>query len=227
MKTKILSKFLYLLLAVALFFGQACNASRSVKGGAIGAGAGGVIGGAIGSKKGNTAAGAIIGAAVGGAAGALIGRYMDKQAKEMEQEVKGVEVERVGEGILLTFDSGLLFGFDSYQLTATTKGNLDKMADILQKYEDTEIRIEGHTDSKGTDSYNMTLSKNRAKSVSDYLASKGVARNRLQTEGYGETRPIDTNDTDAGRQKNRRVEVAVFANEDLKKDAEKGDVKMN
>lgn len=227
MKTKILSKFLYLLLAVALFFGQACNASRSVKGGAIGAGAGGVIGGAIGSKKGNTAAGAIIGAAVGGAAGALIGRYMDNQAKEMEQEVKGVEVERVGEGILLTFDSGLLFGFDSYQLTATTKGNLDKMADILQKYEDTEIKIEGHTDSKGTDSYNMTLSKNRAKSVSDYLASKGVARNRLQTEGYGETRPVDTNDTDAGRGKNRRVEVAVFANEDLKKDAEKGDVKMN
>ena len=227
MKTKILSKFLYLLLAVALFFGQACNASRSVKGGAIGAGAGGVIGGAIGSKKGNTAAGAIIGAAVGGAAGALIGRYMDNQAKEMEQEVKGVEVERVGEGILLTFDSGLLFGFDSYQLTATTKGNLDKMADILQKYEDTEIKIEGHTDSKGTDSYNMTLSKNRAKSVSDYLASKGVARNRLQTEGYGETRPVDTNDTDAGRGKNRRVEVAVFANENLKKDAEKGDVKMN
>jgi len=227
MKTQFLSKFLYLLLAVALVITQACNASRSVKGGAIGAGAGAAVGGAIGSKKGNTAAGAIIGAAVGGAAGALIGRYMDKQAKEMEQEVKGVEVERVGEGILLTFDSGLLFDFNSFQLTATTKSNLDKMADILEKYPDTEILIEGHTDSKGTDAYNMTLSKNRAKSVADYLASKGVARNRLKTDGHGESRPVATNDTEAGRQQNRRVEAAVYANDKLKKDAEDGKLSSN
>lgn len=227
MNTKPLSKFLYFLLVIALFVGQACNASRSVKGGAIGAAAGGAVGGAIGGKKGNTAAGVIIGAAVGGAAGALIGRYMDKQAKEMEQEVKGVELERVGEGILLTFDSGLLFNFDSYQLTATTKENLNKMAEIVKKYDDTEILIEGHTDSVGSESYNMTLSKNRAQSVADYLAQQGVARNRLKTKGYGESRPLSTNDTDAGRQQNRRVEAAIYANDDLKKDAKEGDVGMN
>lgn len=227
MKTNLLSKFLYVLLIVALFITQACNASRSVKGGAIGAAAGGTVGGVIGSKKGNTAAGVIIGAAVGGAAGALIGRYMDKQAKEIEQEVEGVEVERVGEGILLTFDSGLLFNFDSYQLTATTKANLDKMAEIVKKYEDTEILIEGHTDSVGSDAYNMTLSKNRAQSVADYLAGQGVAKSRLKTKGYGESRPITTNDTDSGRQQNRRVEAAIYANENLKKDAKDGNVGMN
>ncbi|MFN7115813.1 MAG: OmpA family protein [Saprospiraceae bacterium] len=226
MKTKQISRFLHVLLIVALLIAQACNASRSVKGGAIGAAAGGAVGGAIGSKKGNTAAGVIIGAAVGGAAGALIGRYMDKQAKEME-EVKGVEVERVGEGILLTFDSGLLFNFDSYQLTAATKENLKKMAEIVKKYDDTEILIEGHTDSVGSDSYNMTLSKNRAQSVADYLAAQGVAKNRLKTKGYGESRPVATNDSDSGRQQNRRVEAAIYANEELKKDAKDGDIGMN
>lgn len=223
MKTKFRLNFLHVVLVFALI-AQACNASKSVKGGAIGAGAGGAIGGLIGSKKGNTAAGIIIGAAVGGAAGVLIGRYMDKQAKEIEKEVAGVEVERVGEGILLTFDSGLLFGFDSYQLTATTKTNLDKLAGILEKYKDTEILIEGHTDSKGTDSYNQTLSKNRAQSVASYLSQKGIAGNRVKTNGWGESKPIAGNDSDAGRQQNRRVEVAVYANDNLKKDAEKGDV---
>lgn len=227
MKTKFQLNFLHIVLAFALIIGQACNTSKTVKGGAIGAGAGGVIGGVIGSKKGNTAAGAIIGAAVGGAAGALIGRYMDKQAKEMEQEVAGVEVERVGEGILLTFDSGLLFAFNSFEVNATTKANLDKMVTILEKYDDTEIMIDGHTDSKGTDAYNQTLSKNRANSVASYLKTKGVASNRIKINGYGETRPIGSNDTEAGRQENRRVEVAVTANEDLKKAAEKGDTGMN
>lgn len=227
MKTKLLSRFFYVLLIVALFVAQACNASRSVKGGAIGAAAGGAVGGAIGSKKGNTAAGAIIGAAVGGAAGVLIGRYMDKQAKEVEQEVKGVEVERVGEGILLTFDSGLLFNFDSYQLTPTTKENLNKLAEIIQKYDGTDILIEGHTDSVGSDSYNMTLSKNRAQSVADYLVQQGVARNRLQTKGYGESQPVASNDTDAGRAQNRRVEAAIYANDKLKSDAKDGNLSMN
>lgn len=226
MKTRIHLNFLHVLLALTLILAQACNASKTVKGGAIGAAAGGAIGGVIGSKKGNTAAGVIIGAAVGGAAGALIGRYMDKQAKEMEQELEGAQVERVGEGILITFDSGLLFGFDSYALTATTRSNLNELADILKKYEDTEILVEGHTDSKGSDEYNMTLSKNRAKAVSDYLTQKGVASNRLKINGYGESRPVADNDTDAGRAQNRRVEVAVYANEKLKEDAKKGNVKM-
>lgn len=226
MKTKFRLNFLHIVLAFALI-AQACNASKSVKGGAIGAGAGGAIGGVIGGKKGNTAAGIIIGAAIGGAAGALIGRYMDKQAKEIEKEVEGVEVERVGEGILLTFDSGLLFGFDSYQITAATKANLDKLAGVLEEYKDTEIVIEGHTDSKGTDSYNQTLSKNRAQAVSSYLTQKGIPNSRVKTNGWGEGRPVADNDTEAGRQQNRRVEVAVYANNDLKKAAEKGEVGSN
>ncbi|MBK7869345.1 MAG: OmpA family protein [Saprospiraceae bacterium] len=226
MKTRFHLKSLYILLALSLFIAQACNTSKTVKGGAIGAAAGGAIGGVIGSKKGNTAAGVIIGAAIGGAAGALIGRYMDKQAKEIEQEVEGVEVERVGEGILLTFDSGLLFGFDSYELNSTTRANLNDLAEILKKYEDTEIMVDGHTDAKGTDEYNMKLSKNRANAVSNYLTQKGVAKSRFKVNGYGESRPVADNESDAGRQQNRRVEVALYANEELKKDAEKGDVKM-
>lgn len=210
-------------LALVLALAPACNTSKTVKGGAIGAAAGGVVGGVIGKSTGNTAAGVIIGAAVGGTAGAVIGKYMDKQAKELE-EVEGATVERVGEGILVTFDSGLLFGFDSYALTATTKNNLNEMADVLKKYGETEITIEGHTDSKGTDSYNQTLSERRAKSVADYLVTQGVTRSRMTTRGYGETRPVDTNDTDAGRAQNRRVEVAIVANEELKEDAEDGTI---
>ncbi len=214
-----------ILLILALAVAPSCKSSKAVKGGAIGAAAGGTVGGIIGSKRGNTAAGIIIGAAVGGAAGALIGRYMDRQAKEIEKEVEGVQVERVGEGILLTFDSGLLFGFDSYQLTTKTRANLDDLADILKKYPDTEIVVEGHTDGVGSDSYNMTLSKRRANAVSNYLSQKGVPKSRLTVNGYGKTRPVADNDTDAGRAQNRRVEIALFANENLKKAAQSGELK--
>ncbi|GJM32167.1 MAG: membrane protein [Saprospiraceae bacterium] len=214
---------LALMASVLLITG--CNASKAAKGGVIGGAAGGVIGGVIGKKSGNTAVGAIIGAAIGGTAGALIGRYMDKQAKEIEQDLEGAEVERVGEGILVTFDSGLMFGFDSYALTSTTKANLQELAATLKKYEDTDILIEGHTDSKGTEEYNLTLSRKRAQTVSDYLTQQGVRVTRLNTVGYGESQPLETNDTEAGRQSNRRVEVAIYANEDLKKDAESGKLK--
>ena len=196
--------------------------SRQEKGALIGIGAGGAAGAAIGKAAGNTAVGAIIGAAVGGSAGAVIGIYMDKQAKELEKSVEGAKVERVGEGIRMTFDSGLLFGFDSAELTSQTKQNLDKMAEILKKYEDTEILIEGHTDATGSAEYNQKLSERRADAVAKYLRSENVARKRLDTVGYGKNQPVASNDTDAGRKQNRRVEVVIVANEKLKNEAAQG-----
>jgi outer membrane protein OmpA-like peptidoglycan-associated protein len=199
-----------------------CNATNTTKGGAIGAGAGGAIGGVIGHKSGNTAVGAIIGAAVGGTAGALIGRHMDKQAEELKQDLKGATVERVGEGILITFDSGLLFDVDKADIQTTTKANLDQLAETLKKYDDTNILVEGHTDATGEDSYNKKLSDKRAESVEDYLVANGVANGRITTKGYGESQPVADNNTDAGRKQNRRVEVAIYANKEMKKLAEKG-----
>ncbi|MEI9917812.1 MAG: OmpA family protein [Bacteroidota bacterium] len=199
-----------------------CNATNTTKGGAIGAGAGGAIGGVIGHKSGNTAVGAIIGAAVGGATGALIGRHMDKQAEELKKDLNGAKVERVGEGILITFDSGLLFESDKSDLETTTKANLDQLAQTLKKYDDTNILVEGHTDNTGDDSYNMKLSDKRAESVEDYLVTDGVAKGRITTKGYGENQPVADNDTASGRQANRRVEVAIYANKEMKKAAEKG-----
>lgn len=212
------------MLLVCLTLMPACKTSRAVKGGVIGGAAGGVIGGVIGKKAGNTVVGVIIGAAVGGTAGVLIGRYMDKQAEEIRKDMKGAQVERVGEGILITFDSGLLFGVDSYQLNQNTRSNLNQLSDILAKYEDTDILIEGHTDNTGTEDHNQTLSENRAKSVSGYLIQRGVVFNRFTTVGYGENQPVADNATAAGRQENRRVEVAITANKKLKKAAKRGDI---
>jgi len=199
-----------------------CNATNTTKGGAIGAGAGGAIGGVIGHKSGNTAVGAIIGAAVGGTAGALIGRHMDKQAEELKNDLKGATVERVGEGILITFDSGLLFDVDKADIQTTTKANLDELSQTLKKYDDTNILVEGHTDATGEDSYNKKLSDKRAESVENYLVSNGVSESRITTKGYGESQPVAGNDTEAGRKQNRRVAVAIYANKEMKKAAEKG-----
>jgi outer membrane protein OmpA-like peptidoglycan-associated protein len=201
-----------------------CQANNTTKGGAIGAGAGGVLGGVIGNRSGNTAAGAIIGAAVGGATGALIGRQMDKQAEELKRDLEGAKVERVGEGILVTFDSGLLFRTNSSELEPTTKSNLTELAGTLNKYDDTNVLIEGHTDNTGDDAYNQRLSEKRAAEVESYLATQGVDGSRITTRGYGESQPIATNDTDGGRASNRRVEVAIYANEKMKKLAKKGEL---
>ena len=201
-----------------------CNASRTVKGGAIGAGAGGAVGAVIGRAAGNTAVGAIIGAAVGGTAGALIGRKMDKQAEELRNDLEGAEIERVGEGIKITFDSGLMFATNSSSLNQKTKDNLSELAATLKKYEDTNILIEGHTDSTGADEYNQTLSEKRANAVSGYLMTLGVTGQRLSTVGYGEGQPVAENETVEGRQKNRRVEVAIYANEKMQKAAKRGDL---
>jgi len=197
-----------------------CSSSNTVKGGAIGAGVGGVIGGIIGHKSGNTAVGAIIGAAVGGTAGALIGNYMDKQAEEIRRDIKNARVERIGEGIKITFDSGLLFETNSAQLSKPAEGNIRELAKILTKYEDTDILVEGHTDSVGTVDYNKKLSQQRAEAVADYAKGLGVKGSRFTTIGYGKTQPIAPNATPEGRQSNRRVEFAIMANDDLKDAAE-------
>ncbi|SOE21014.1 Outer membrane protein OmpA [Spirosomataceae bacterium TFI 002] len=203
-----------------------CNSLRKLtkeqKGAIIGIGAGGAAGAAIGAKSKNPAVYAIIGSTVGGVAGAVIGKYMDKQAAELQKELgKVAEVERVEEGIKLTMDSGILFGFDSYQLSAKSKAELQKLANVLEKYEDTDILVAGHTDNVGSEAYNEKLSKQRAQSVSDLLSSYGVKSNRMVIRGYGENAPVVSNETESGQQKNRRVELAIVANNDLKKSAQK------
>lgn len=200
-------------LAMTLITAGCSSLSRTEKGAIIGAGAGGAIGGVIGNQTGSTARGAIIGAAVGGVVGAIIGNQMDKQAGELAQNIPGAKVERVGEGIQVTFASGLLFDFDSDRVRAEAAQNLRNLAASLDKYPNTDLLIVGHTDADGPDSYNWDLSERRASSAASYLATQGVARARLRTTGRGETEPVATNDSEAGKQQNRRVEVAIYASE--------------
>jgi outer membrane protein OmpA-like peptidoglycan-associated protein len=204
--------------AVALFAGVTfitgcAGMSNKQKGAVIGATTGAAAGAVVGNNTGSTARGAIIGAVVGGTAGAIIGHQMDQQAKKLEQNIPGATVERVGEGIQVTFESGLMFDFDSDRLRPEAQTNLRNLASSLGEYRNTDLLIVGHTDSKGTDSYNQSLSQRRAQAVADYLNSLGVSSGRLRTSGKGEAEPVASNDTDAGRQKNRRVEVAIFASE--------------
>jgi outer membrane protein OmpA-like peptidoglycan-associated protein len=194
--------------------------SNKAKGGVIGAAAGGAAGAVIGNQAGNTAVGAIIGAAVGGAAGVWIGSYMDRQAAEMKRDLQGAKIVRVGEGIKITFESGLLFAVDKATLNSQSRENLAKLAVILNKYEDTHILLEGHTDATGSEEYNLELSQRRARAVANELASGSVNATRFTIMGYGEAQPVDSNDTSYGRQQNRRVEVAIYANDKLKKVAE-------
>lgn len=209
-----------LVVALATTSLSCSNMSNTKKGAIGGAAAGGAIGGIIGHQSGNTAVGAIIGAAVGGAAGAYIGNYMDKQAAEIEKDLEGARVERVGEGIKITFDSGLLFDVNKASLKPASKTNLTDLARILNKYPDTNILIEGHADATGTEEWNLELSRSRASSVVNYLAGQQVMETRFNTMGYGESQPIASNDTAEGRAANRRVEVAIYANDKLKKAAE-------
>jgi outer membrane protein OmpA-like peptidoglycan-associated protein len=221
-KIKVIFLFSALIVSVFLY---GCGASNTVKGGVIGGVGGGVVGGVIGNQLGNTALGAIIGAAVGGTAGVLIGQHMDKQAEEMEKDIEGAKIERVGEGIKITFDSGILFATNSSTLQSEAKANIAKLADILKKYPDTNILVAGHTDSDGTEQYNQTLSEKRAKVVSDYAMFQGISSSRLSVIGLGENEPVASNDTDYGKSQNRRVEIAIFANEELKAAAERGELK--
>ena len=211
------------LVSLALLAGCA-NMNRAGKGALIGGGAGGVIGGLIGRASGNTAAGAIIGAAVGGTAGAAIGHYMDKQAAELQRDLKNAKVERVGEGIKITFNSGILFDVDKSELRAPAKDNLVELARVLNKYPDTEIMVQGHTDASGSDDHNLSLSRSRAESVGGFLVNNGVKGGRIDESGLGETSPVADNGSADGRQANRRVEVAIWANDKLKEAAKDGKI---
>jgi outer membrane protein OmpA-like peptidoglycan-associated protein len=194
-------------------------ATKTQTGAVIGAAGGAAVGGAIGSAAGSTTKGAIIGAVVGGAAGAYIGSRMDRQARELEQSIPGATVERVGEGIHVTFASGLLFDFDSDVVKPTARENLRNLASSLDKFPGSDLLIAGHTDNVGSDDYNQALSQRRAESAARYLAQLGVSDNRLLTRGLGETEPKADNATEAGRSENRRVELAIFANDALKAEA--------
>ncbi len=219
---KKLSNIIFISSLVLSVFIYGCSASNTVKGGVIGGVGGGLVGGVIGHYAGNTVLGAIIGAAVGGTAGALIGNYMDKQAEEMQNDIAGAKIDRVGEGIKITFDSGILFATNSSTLQPGAKTNIDKLAIILKKYPDTNILVTGHTDSDGTEQYNQSLSEKRARAVSDYTEMQGVSSSRFSVVGLGEKEPIASNDNEDGKLSNRRVEIAIFANEKLKKAAEDG-----
>ncbi|WP_343305044.1 OmpA family protein [Chitinophaga niabensis] len=221
---KRMNAFVAIALAGTLLLGS-CSTWQGMdntkKGAVIGTGGGAAAGAVIGKAAGNTALGAIIGAAVGGTAGVLIGKKMDKQAQEIKNEVPNATVERVGEGINVTFNSGVLFGFDKSDLTATAQSNIRELAEVLNKYPDTHVRVEGHTDDTGADAYNYSLSERRAKAVAVYLSSQGVAANRIQTFWYGETQPKVPNDSEANRAQNRRVEFSIYANDKMKQDAKK------
>ena len=219
------SKLMIVMLIVGSLIGSACNSiSKTAKGTAIGSGAGALAGAIIGKAAGNTTTGAIIGAAVGGASGAAIGNYMDRQSRELEEDLEGATVERVGEGIKVTFDSGILFSLNSSELSAESKEEIAQLSDILQKYDETEIMFAGHTDASGSAEYNMDLSEERAMSVAEFAADHGVDAERMTITGYGETSPIASNETQTGRQKNRRVEIAIWANDELKEAAENGTI---
>jgi outer membrane protein OmpA-like peptidoglycan-associated protein len=193
---------------------SACSSwSNKARGALIGAGAGAAVGTVVGHQVGSKATGAIVGAAVGGAAGAIIGHQMDQQAKSLDTELEGATVTRVGEGIVVTFDTGILFGFDSSELQPAARSNLQVLAENLQQYERTEVLIIGHTDSVGSDEYNQVLSERRALAAADYIRSLGLAAERIATEGMGETDPVATNDTEDGRSLNRRVEVVIYADD--------------
>ena len=210
----------FLVLCLVVWSSSCASMGKKEKTGAtVGATAGAVAGALIGKGAAGTIFGALLGAAVGGAAGAYIGKYMDKQAAEMRQDLQGAKVERIGEGIKITFDSGLLFDAGKSDLRDVSRQNLDSLATILNKYPDTNILIEGHTDSTGTREQNLVLSERRAGSVGHYLAQRNVAAGRFSEMGYGPDQPIATNDTPEGRQQNRRVELAVIANEKLKEEA--------
>jgi outer membrane protein OmpA-like peptidoglycan-associated protein len=209
------------ILAVAIIMTGCKSMNKTQKGAIIGTAGGGAVGAVVGKAAGNTALGAIIGAAVGGVTGAVIGHKMDKQAKEIESKVPGAKVERVGEGILVEFNEKILFAFNKSDLSTTAESNLEKLASVLKQYPDTDIEIQGHTDSQGSDDYNMGLSERRASAVAASLRAKGVSAGRIRTKGFGETAPVASNDTEAGRAQNRRVDFLITANEKMKADAKK------
>jgi outer membrane protein OmpA-like peptidoglycan-associated protein len=220
MRRELRFRMLSAFLAALVLVGAAGCAStnRTTKGAVIGGAAGGVVGGVIGNQTGSTARGAIIGAVLGGAAGAIIGHQMDQRAQEIQQAVPAATVERVGEGIQVTFPSGLLFDFDSDVVRSNAASNLNELARNLSKYGDSNLLIAGHTDAVGSSDYNQALSERRARSAARYLSAQGVST-YIATAGLGEREPIASNGTESGRQQNRRVEIAIYASSALQETA--------
>lgn len=212
---------LLMILGATMILSGCASMNKTQKGAVIGTAAGGAVGAVIGRVSGNTALGAIIGAAVGGGTGAIIGHQMDKQAEDIKNTVPDAKVERVGEGIVVEFSSNVLFAFDKSNLSGDAKANLDKLVIILNQYPDTDIEVQGHTDNKGSDAYNQTLSEQRASAVTGYLANKGITSIRTNIKGFGETAPKYDNETAEGRSQNRRVEFLITANEKMKAEAAK------
>ncbi|MCE5346245.1 MAG: OmpA family protein [Bacteroidales bacterium] len=210
---------LVVILTAAILFSGCASMNKTGKGAVIGTAAGGVTGAVIGKVVGNTALGAGIGAVVGGATGAIIGHKMDKQAEEIKNTVPDAKVERVGEGIVVEFNSNILFAVNKADLSTEAKTNLDKLVTILNTYPDTNIELQGHTDNTGSESFNQTLSEKRAASVSNYLTGKGIVATRMAAKGFGETVPKYDNSTADGRSQNRRVEFVISANEKMKEEA--------
>lgn len=217
-----MKKIIIIITAIALVLSSCKSMNKQQKGTAIGAAGGAALGAAV--TKGSIW-GILIGAAIGGTAGNLIGKKMDEQAKELKQAIPTAEVQRVGEGINITFESGLMFKINSADISDSYKSDLGSAAEVFTKYPETNIVIEGHTDDTGSDEYNMTLSEKRAKAVQAFLATKGVDNARMTVKWYGETQPKYPNDSETNRQKNRRVELAVVANDQMKEQAKDGKLK--
>ncbi len=208
------------LLTLSMLMSGCASMNKASKGAALGAAAGGVLGAVVGKATGNTAVGTIVGATVGGTTGAIIGHKMDKQAEEIAESVPDAKVERIGEGIVVEFSSAVLFGFDQSALSAEAKSTIDKLVTVLNVYPDTDIEIQGHTDNKGAESYNQTLSERRARAVADYLLASQIVDERITIKGFGLSVPKYDNDSDEGRAQNRRVEFLITANEKMIAEAE-------
>lgn len=200
----------FVVLALALTLS---GCSSNLRSGALGGAAAGAV---IGGVASGSARGAILGAVIGGAAGAAIGGVMDAQAEDLQDKLPNAEVVRVGEGIQITFDSGILFDVGQADLRPAAQQNLSDLVASLQDYEGTDVVVFGHTDSTGGDDLNQRLSEQRANSARTYLLGAGLQPERVSAVGRGESDPIATNDTEAGRQENRRVEVAIFASEEMR-----------
>lgn len=213
---------LSLLCIFTLTYLQSCSTTnKTTKGTVIGALAGGTVGALIGKKAGNTAVGALIGGAVGGTAGAFIGRGMDRQAEQLKQTIPGAEVIREGEGIIVKFDSGILFDVSKSELKTAAMTNIQNLAKSLKDNPDTDVMIIGHTDNSGSDEYNNRLSERRAEAVKTFTINQGISASRINTRGKGESEPIADNNTEEGKTKNRRVEIVIVANAKMKADAQK------
>lgn len=225
----ILKQVITATLAIALVISFASceatkNANNKQKGSVIGAAGGAVIGAILGNnvgKGGNGELGAVIGGVVGGGAGVLIGNKMDKQAQKIEEEIPGASVERLDDGIVVTFDenSGVYFDTAKYNINAASQTLLNKLSNIMKEYNQTNVIVAGHTDSVGSEESNMLLSKNRAEAVTNYMIGTGLSAGRFTTVWDGETQPAASNDTAEGRAKNRRVQLAIVPNEQMKEEA--------